>query len=359
MSLIGIVLAEEEIVDSLTTTTTTITEEGVVVVSPGFSISLECSIWYPGYTAQEVSEELYPDQSDTEDIAYEYNFVHSVLSGMRSFLCSNDDSSFTGKIILIDGQDGQDDLCSADNWDDRISITSNLLPNATRTTTISSISNDTTITLGTVMVEDQGDQDDLAWTVWTITYHVSQVSTSWLDSPIPSDDNSTAIQQSLQESLQQALNQTITDGTMDEQLQENLYSTRVRVSVVGNESSTFESSWNALVREYDYSDIAIILRYIGIGMLILNTLTVIVISTLAKRRRVESALEELQTQGNKQSSNQQGTQAGEVEVLLTSEDTVNKMLSLGQQESVKALAGDSRVLRVAPRVDRPQRNRFP
>lgn len=321
-----------------------------VTVLPALELSLNFSIWYPGYDSFDVMDDL-TQEIDGEQM----RFVELVLDTLRQFLCEINDTNRSSLVLqeeldLLDSR-AKKSFCAGVEGHYNHHFSLNLLDNifdlTNSTTTVSLVSYATKLSPGTILVSDQRD-NGIQWTAWEVSYHVIQVGKSVAEL---ADDPEISYAMALSGFLQGELDASIEAGTMDERLETVFGSSRPRMSKRGQEFATFEDEWLRYVNEKDYTQAARVLRFIGYALFSFNLTILFIFSILARRNGAEQSKQA-------QSSSKRGSPETDVLIgervdvaigLLESEVSVNQMLMIGRTESMKAMAGKSNYLKVSNR----------
>jgi hypothetical protein len=182
-----------------------------------------------------------------------------------------------------------------------------------------------------IAVSDE-HQGGFHWTTWRVAYEVIQIGQIFVEQA--KMVNVSVAETYMQDVTQLALDVSIMEGIMDRRLD----GTGIVMSPVGNEFQTFEATSSEVQQDevddvdestsaYDYKNVAAILRYIGVAMLVINVAAVVLLTHLARSRRL--AKEQSLRNAERELDESKG---------LVTEQGVNLMLDIGRKESEKVLS---------------------
>lgn len=192
-----------------------------------------------------------------------------------------------------------------------------------------------------------GHEGGIHWTSWRVTFEVIQIGEIFREQA--KLVNVAAAETYLQDVTQLALDVSIMEGIMDSRLN----GTSIVMRPMGKELQTFAAAMSHEVQrmvqedavdedeqddngnestptESDFKEFAIVLRYVGVVMLLISLTVVLLLTHLARRRRL--ATEQKLSNDERDLEESKG---------LVTEQGVNRMLDIGRQESEKVLSQGS------------------
>lgn len=286
------------------------------------SIPLSFSMSYPGYDGDIVGEEG-------------ERLTLKVLGTLRTIFCDH----YGLEIWSRNGTS----LCTDDESDTfQLLMETNSSPNP-----VKMASTETTILmLGSISVKDSSRGSDLEWMEWQVTYVVTELAPSYWSVKVPGSTQ-VPLKSQLQNDLQTVLERSIADGTASDVLQELAGSSAF--SVNGKEMETKKDVDDLQTKDEDFLAGARVLRLIGIGMVLFTMFLVILMMNINRRRRDNTKKEVSLKGGRCEQSSIPGEPSNETEipgqtsmdtngissipqdVLLNSDDNVDRMLLMGKE----------------------------
>ena len=305
-------------------------------------LTFKFSVWYPALQGRVTSTPF--------DTASE-RFVAAVLGVLRDFLCQD---SMNRKILVVHALNHTQSQCrdvDVEGYEKELVENDLNAFHAINATILSQKKNvQTKVTTSVIVVMDRME-GGVEWMSWEVIYQVVRVGKPFWE--LSSSSGAVVLTPGLlQESVQDTLNEKIRQGNLDERLQEYLVlesSEEAKLSLVGQELETFlDSSTLVLEGYFEFSEIAEILRWIGVGLIILVIWTCILLTAIARKRRLNLESKETEKEGVRQRRRQnhprQQTRPKksdelphdtfmESKIFLNTEADVNRMLSMGQKVS--------------------------
>ncbi|KAL3925976.1 MAG: hypothetical protein SGILL_000023 [Bacillariaceae sp.] len=144
------------------------------------------------------------------------------------------------------------------------------------------------------------NSQSIEWSTWSIFYNVVYIGTTFSEQAATMNVSDEL--EFMEDSVQLALDVSIMEGIMDTRLE----GTGLQMSMVGQEVNTFEDSMITedqgneelesedvnRSQEFDVENKAQLLRWIGVGLLVVNVAVFVVLTTLGKRHRKKKMEEE-------------------------------------------------------------------
>lgn len=295
--------------------------------------NLSFSLWYPSLHVESANSE------EGEWISLQ------LLNVVRGVVC--DDPGFE----LVSGE--QRVLCN----DDALDLSFDDFIESNRTSSVASLSdatlagdNITKISFRKIVVREVNEEKGLEWLEWEVACHIEALGeVYWQENS--NTINSTWLNSKLQQDLQKILDNSIQDGSATARFHDLVDLSLPLMSVVGTEIDTFQGAHLRLQDLHDYTNMARILRYLGISLLIFSTTAVLLLTRLSRARRRRKELDvgrqshffqhaaganieepaDMEVPNVGQYFESQGTEV----VFLESEEATNHMLSLGRQHVLK------------------------
>ena len=252
-------------------------------------VSLSFSLWYPGYHG------VLLDTIKAEDTF----LTGTILRVLRNLLCRGHGGGEDNEVDENEGRfdlrssEGTSSLCLPDDEDDEPDPFDWMATDSTsRNAPILATGETTRLALESIAVHDStttSSSSGLEWMEWKVTYVVIELARRYwtLDPTGTLEGYPIRHDADLQGALQTLLDDAIGDGSLSLELQELVDSSLPLLSVTGNEVETLTKPYDNLMKQYDFTDGARMIRYFGIGIGLITLMGVMALSMAGRRRRFQ------------------------------------------------------------------------